>query len=389
MLELRPLPRIPYAALSEKIYDRSHDAGQVTRVQMELTNRCNLHCLHCYTDPLNKPNYFSKEMTTTEVKNILDQIADHGILWVNFTGGECLARADFFDIYDYASQKGFILSIFSNGTTLNEKTVLRFKKNPPFFIEISVHSVHAKAFDAFTQVPGSFQKFLKGLHLLREHQIPFRLKTKAMNWNQQEIPEIRRFVESYGLKFSYTTNLYPRLDGDLGPTRMRLSPAEIKTLDNEQKTWRDDEESCQLISEWIGPPESDKVYRCACATNTIHINAWGELGTCTFEYEKRVSLRKVPLSEAIDQVFSYVRSLSFEKETPCRRCEVHAFCERSATSFQRETGDRENPVPHFCDVAYDRAVRFAGEKVLHPLTHQAKGADDEYRQENLRISKTL
>ena len=174
--------------MSLRIHENALANARVIKAQIELTYRCNLHCRHCYTDPYNAKEFFPREMSFEEICRILDEMAELGVLWLNFTGGEAMIRKDFFEIYDYAHAKGFVISIFSNGTVFTPKMIGRLKKNPPFAIDISCHSVTEEKFDWLTQVPGSFVRFMEGIKLLKESGLYFTLKTKAMTWNQEEFP---------------------------------------------------------------------------------------------------------------------------------------------------------------------------------------------------------
>ena len=366
MPESKAIPTVQYRDFSLKVHEQAAGQDRVIKAQMEITYRCNLHCVHCYTDPYNAREFFPREMTLPEIIRILDEMADMEILWLNLTGGEIFTRPDFFEIYDYAHRKGFLLQLYTNGTILTRAIVDRLKHAPPFSIDISVHSVNEEAFDRFTQVPGSFHQFMKGMELLRSSGLPFCFKTKAMNWNKDEIPPIRRFVESFGQPFGFTTSLSPRLNGDLSSLDYRLAPEEIRALENRELFSSPDEEPCGNPGE-AGSSPPERLYRCGCATNTIHINAWGELGTCTMQYEHRASLRNYSLKDAIAKVFGEVRAQRYTTDSPCKACEMFVFCPKSPTDARREIGDPEAPIPYDCDVALDRAERALQRELIHPL----------------------
>lgn len=343
-----------------------HSAGKVVKAQFELTYRCNLHCVHCYTDPYNSREFFPKELETSQVKRIVDELAEYGVFWLNFTGGEVFARKDFFEIYDYAFKKGFALVLYTNGTCFTADIIAKLKARPPFFIDVSCHSVDEPAFDRFTQVPGSFKRFMAGIELVKASGLPYRLKTKAMNWNKTEIPAIRKFVGGLGIEFGFTTGLAPRLNGDASSLEHRLSAEDVRRLEDQQGVWNEDEESCRMANaRLVDPPKS--LYRCGCGSDSVHISAWGELGTCTHEYEARASLRELSLRDAVEKVFNQVRALRFESDSACGTCRIFSFCERTPTMLRLEAGDREAASAYNCDVALDRAERVTKTKLEHPL----------------------
>ena len=62
----------------------------------ELTDRCNLNCVHCYINkPASSVSAREKELTTSQAIEVLDQAADAGVLFLNMTGGEVMLRPDF------------------------------------------------------------------------------------------------------------------------------------------------------------------------------------------------------------------------------------------------------------------------------------------------------
>ena len=108
---------------------------------LEVTQRCNNSCIHCYNNlPAGDQKAKAGELTLNEHRRILDEITNAGCLWLLFTGGEIFIRKDFLDIYTYAKQKGLLITLFSNGTLITEKIADYLAQFPPFSIEITLYS---------------------------------------------------------------------------------------------------------------------------------------------------------------------------------------------------------------------------------------------------------
>ncbi len=366
MRDPQALPSQEYKDFSRRVHEGTARSRQVVKAQLELTYRCNLHCRHCYTDPYNHRDWFHRELTFPEIGCLLNEMADLGILWLNLTGGEIFTHPRFWDIYEVAYRKGFLLQLYTNGTLFTPATIERLRRRPPFSIDISCHSVNETAFDHFTQVPGSFRAFMKGIALLKDSGLPFTIRTNAMNWNKEELPAIRQFAESLGLQFGFTTTLSPRLNGDLSPLAFRLAPEEVAAVEHGEDCAGEDHDRCGASAD-LSTPSTDQLYRCGCGTNAIHINAWGELGACTMEYEHRVSLREHSLRDAIDKVFAAIHASRYHESSPCLICSVFTFCEKKPSDARRECGRAEAPIPYACDVAMARAQRTLGQTLIHPL----------------------
>ena len=87
-------------------------SGVPLSVHFDLTYRCNERCVHCYLD-----HDDHGEMTTGEVRSVLDQLAAAGTLFLIFSGGELLLRKDFFEFLAlYARSLGFDVKLKTNGS---------------------------------------------------------------------------------------------------------------------------------------------------------------------------------------------------------------------------------------------------------------------------------
>ena len=100
---------------------RALEIGIPIYAVFDITNRCNLRCLHCYSSEQRE------ELTTTDVYHVLDKLSTAGVGIIDFGGGEPLLRTDIFDILTYSKQVGIYTSISTNGLLLDENCVKRLK----------------------------------------------------------------------------------------------------------------------------------------------------------------------------------------------------------------------------------------------------------------------
>jgi len=353
-----------YKDFSRVLHGRALENAKVVNATIELTYGCNLRCVHCYTDCYNDADLITeREMPYEEVIRILNQLHDEGVLWVCFTGGEIFMRRDFFDIYSYAEKKGFFITLFTNATLITEEVADFLAEHRPFSIETSCHGATEETFDEVTQVKGSFRRFEAAIRLLLQRNLPVKVKTKAMTVNRHELDQIKTFVEGLGLKFRVSTDIYPRLNGDLAPCQYRLSADEVLAVSEHFAEGREHGECRQRAAVWEpAPPPDDRLYRCGCGTTAVHISAWGKLGTCTWVDQPRSDLRHTSVAEGIAEVFPQIRAAKYESNSPCRTCHVYRLCDKMPSIAWAETDDPEQPVDHFCQVAFKRADRLEAEK---------------------------
>ena len=140
---------------------------------IELTERCNLRCQHCYIhDPAQDHLVRSKELTTEQWFRIFDELAEAGCLWMTWTGGEILVRSDFADLFRYAKRKGFLIVLFTNGTLLTADQVTLFQEWYPHCLEITLYGMTAETYEEVTGISGSYQRCIRSIEALVNAGIP-------------------------------------------------------------------------------------------------------------------------------------------------------------------------------------------------------------------------
>ncbi|GAG49056.1 unnamed protein product, partial [marine sediment metagenome] len=220
---------------------------------------------------------------------ILDEIHKEGCVWLNLTGGEPLIREDFLEIYAYAKEKGFIITIFTNGCLFTEAIINYLKKSPPCSIEITLNGITPDTYEAITQIPGSFSKAMEVIQILAKKKLPLILKSNCLKPNKHEVGKIKRCTEELLGKparnkyyFKYDPMIYPRLNGDKTPTNFRLSFKELlKVKKEDPDIWQEYQKG--LHSDF---PDLERdrafLYRCNAWLSQFFISPYGRLKFCLF-----------------------------------------------------------------------------------------------------------
>ena len=329
---------------------------------IEVTRRCPLTCAHCYNNlPMADCDAQGRELTYAEHCRILDELADAGCLFLLFTGGEIFARRDFLDIYTYAKTKGFLITLFTNGTLITPKLADYLARWRPFSIEITLYG-HTKAtYERLTGIPGSYEKCIRGIHLLLERGLPLKLKTVAVTINKHEVWDMQRFAEEeLGVEFKFDSLMSPRIDCSQSPLAVRLNPEECVAFDVQDPKRMDE---WKLFAERYfrpaNPPErGDEVYHCGGGVSSFAIDPYGGMSICVLSQVDKFDLRTGHVREAWAGFLRRVRQKKVTRLTKCTACELKSMCGMCPANGELENGDPEALVDFLCRVAHLRAYTF-------------------------------
>ncbi len=176
--------------LSPHLLQFSSDKKPV--VVWNVTRRCNLHCMHCYSSSRNIE--YSDELSTKEGYALIDDLAQFGAPVILFSGGEPLMRKDLLDLASYAKKSGVRAVISTNGTLINRDVARDLKKVGLSYVGVSLDGLRPTN-DKFRGVRGSFDRALEGIRNCQKEGIKVGLRFTMNKHNVEDIPEIFKLLE--------------------------------------------------------------------------------------------------------------------------------------------------------------------------------------------------
>lgn len=350
-----------YAEFSRDLHNRVNALKLPVNGTIEVTDRCPLDCAHCYNNlPMDDSSARSREMSTADIKRVMDELVELGCVWLLLTGGEIFARHDFLEIYTYAKSKGFLVTLFTNGTMITERIADYLVQYPPFSVEITLYGATKETYETLTRIPGSYEKCLRGIKLLIDRKIPLKLKSVAVSINVHELGMMREIADGLGLDFKFDSMMNPRIDCSQSPLAVRLSPPEIVALDLEDpirvSEWR--RVAADFIPPLPGKGELGDVYTCGGGVNSFAIDPYGNMTICVLSHVDEYNVRDGSVREGWETFLRGVRAKKATRITKCTRCALKSFCGSCAANAELEEGDAETPVDFMCKTAHLRAEVF-------------------------------
>jgi radical SAM protein with 4Fe4S-binding SPASM domain len=345
------------------------ESGKPLAAMLELSDRCNEVCVHCYQVQGKKG-----ELSTGEWRQILDQLAEAGVLMLTLSGGEVTLRKDFLEILGYARERGFAVRIFTNGLTMTRELAAKVASHNVVDVEISLYSTRADVHDFVTGVPGSFDKTVQGIRNLHELGVAVTIKAVMMNVNQADLPDYPAFAAALGVHYRIdTTGLVPREGYDREPQALNPDRAHVDQLERQLRVQKKREPEPPAQPGSGLRPASRKV--CGAA-RTLHVEPNGEMRPCTLLEVDLGDVRSASPGAIFESERARaVRGLTWGDLHGCRVCELARRCSRCHAVALAETGDALGPHPSACaksrgaaQAASASELRFVGVDASRPIT---------------------
>ncbi len=318
--------------LIQKINEQAVKKNIPLSCVFELTQRCNLHCQHCYVTKKRR-----KELNFFEIKDILLQLKDEGVLFLLFTGGEVFLREDFLKIIKLAHELKFAFKFFTNGYLIRKTEAVRIAETPPLEIGISIYSDKSYIHDKITQKDGSFYRSCQAIKYLREKNLNVKIKCPLTRLNFKSIEGVKKIAEDLGCTYQFDVVLSPRDNGDKEPLRLRCAPQQLK----------------KIIKQINPKIKNQSSFLCDMGKTTFAISPGGEVYPCL---QHRISCGKLR-EERFSTIWHKspylhkMRNLSEEDLVECKNCADNSYCLRCFGMAHLEDKNFWGKVNFFCTLA--------------------------------------
>ena len=331
---------------------RAHDQLIPLNATVEITQRCNIRCLHCYNFDRDEPKGSGchggeaaqrPEMATEEILALLGDLRDAGCLFLNLTGGEALLHPDLFVILDRAASLNLSVGLLTNGVLLRPGMASSLARYPNILrVGVSLYGASAAVHDGITQAPGSFARSWSGIEALRARGVGVKVKFVVMRSNAHEADAMIAMAEARGVAYGLDVTTTVRHDGDRSSLSQRLLPAQLENLCHGPLR--------SFLPTGKTPPKSASDFACNCARGNCAITARGDVQPCISVPLVAGNVRDRPFAEIWrdSTVFQWIRALRIEDYPACAPCPHQSHCTRDRGAAFTYSGSYTGVDPLVC-----------------------------------------
>lgn len=286
--------------------------------RFHLTQRCQLECIHCYTE---SSPYLSdeNELPVERWIKLVDDFADNGGQKILFTGGEALVYKGCIDVMRRAHERGLEVTLFSNGNLIPR--YIEELKQVTHIVQISIDGPNEESHDE-VRGKGSFKKAMRAIRMLLDAGIETRVSTTIMSNNWAAIKkDLPGFIDEFkhtrlGYRISYSAMAHGRgtdLDHNLNTQEVRDW---VDRLLSKVQTTDDREEGRNAIQ---------KISSCGYAEQLV-VAPDGTVYPCHLMSGALGHIDDLPLKDITRYLLRTAQAFDVNGREGCSTCDMRNLC---------------------------------------------------------------
>lgn len=351
--------------LTKILFSKASGAKIPLSGTFELSPVCNFSCKMCYVRKSMKEvqEHNRKIMTKDQWIDIAKQARKEGMLYLLLTGGEPFLWPDFWELYEQLNRMGFVITINTNGSLIDETVVRRLTEMPPTRINITLYGANDETYESLCQVKDVFTKVDEAIRRLQSAGITVKLNGSLTPQNVGDLKACAEYAERHGLIYETNTYMFPplRRNPDSVGENQRFTPEEAarynaesyRLLYGDELYWKRME---AIVKGAIPPPGLDEgcidpldgKVRCRAGKASFWITWDGWMTPCGMMPEPKVDVTRGSFRDN----WEVLTKISGELKVSgvCEKCPNQKLCHSCAAMALTETGSTEKIPIYLCEM---------------------------------------
>lgn len=369
----------PSRVLTDLLYTKASRMHLPISGAFELSPVCNFSCRMCYVRKTQQEVRSSSRriLALEDWLRIAREAREAGLLYLLLTGGEPLLWPDFWTLYDALIDMGFIVSINTNGSLIDEKAVAHFQSRPPQKISITLYGANDATYRRLCGIDGVFSKVDRAIRSLKDAGITVKLNCSVTPDNAQDLDWIMQYAKERNLTLAATSYMFPpvRRDPDLVGKNERFTPELAAAYQMRYIKFDRSEETYlsylkRILEGYGNPPGLDEgcvdpvdgQIRCRAGKASFWITWDGWLTPCGMMPEPKVDITAQSFGDSWQELTQLTGALRLSGL--CEKCPDRNICHPCAAIAYAETGSTEGVPRYKCRIT--QAIYEIAEKNLCP-----------------------
>lgn len=349
--------------VSDYLYNKASKKKIPLGGAFELSPVCNFACKMCYVRR-------TPEQVRREGKQLIGwekwlelakQCRDAGTLYLLLTGGEPFLYPGFRELYTELHRMGFIISINSNGSLIDEETVRWLKTIAPSRVNITLYGASPETYQRICGNGAGFEKTMNAIRMLKEAGIPVVINASMIPENECDLEKIIEIGKELGLNTRMSTYMFPPMRREKEATDSRFTPeVSARMFLRKIKCQYGMEEYLKFtdgkLADLSRMEECDDVgqsnygfMRCRAGRSTFWVNWEGTMNACgMMDFPLGTRPFEEPFYDCWMRLTNAVRTTPVLKG--CQDCDKRDICNPCVAMIYGETGTVDQKAPYLCQM---------------------------------------
>jgi radical SAM protein with 4Fe4S-binding SPASM domain len=267
--------RISASGVASSCYFRSSEIAPGRKALVQITERCNLHCAHCFVSATRE----GRDMNLAQIEAcLLPRLRVARVRRLTLTGGEPFAHPQIMEIATLARRSEMTVTICSNGTLIDGETITELSALG-VKVNVSLDGFSPRGHGKFRGAPSSFGETVETMRTLGEKSL---LKGVLVTPNRlaevSEYEQLCEFARSCGAEYVLMNPLSPLGRGSAGIRRLGATEEFMRAVAIE--TGPAEEAGLELVRIRF-PNDSRPLSACEAGT-ILYVFAGGDLTVCPY-----------------------------------------------------------------------------------------------------------
>ena len=351
-------------AITDYMYSKASRAKIPLSGTFELSPVCNFSCKMCYVRKTAKEvaAHSRPALTLEQWLQIAEEAKNQGMLYLLLTGGEPFLWTGFWGLYEKLCQMGFLISINTNGSLIDDKAIQRLREMPPKRVNITLYGASDETYKALCGVEGVFRRVDHAIHGLKEAGIEVKLNASMTPYNVMDLEKIVAYAKEQELFLETATYMFPpvRRDMKMVGQNERFSPKEaafwrlqcqklLKSKEQYESFLRN------IINGYMMPPGLDEScidpvdgkIRCRAGNASFWITWDGWMTPCGMMPDPKVDITKGKFEQRWKELIQVSEQVVLSGI--CGKCSNRKICHSCAAMAFAETGGSAGVPKYLCE----------------------------------------
>lgn len=322
---------------------------------IELLPLCNMDCKMCYVRMSRaEMEAQGRMLSCDEWLRIAEQARENGVLFLLLTGGEPLLYPEFKRLYTALTDMGFVITVNTNGTLIDEDWADFFGARPCRRMNITLYGKDDATYADLCRNPKGFSQVMRAAKLLKERNVPYRLTCSVTPYNVDDLEALFAVAKELDIFLQPATYMFPAVRrGKDAAEQERLDPERAaQAMFLSHKLQRTEEEMAFAIRSTLAslflPPRMANAqgYTCHAGNSGFWMNWKGELLPCGMMNGPKISLLEHSFRECWEYIVEQTSQVSYCSD--CAQCKKQNICQVCPASLVAETGALDRRPDYIC-----------------------------------------